>query len=84
MLNKILKLNGVKALNHINLKKIAGGDVTGKGDANENVTWKCYRNDSGSNFFFSSVDLNSATTVCYAIANASNTPIATEPSRTPF
>ncbi len=73
MLKEILNLNGVEKLNNKTLKKIEGGNVKGAGSSNPNITWKCYRNNSGNRFFFSSVDLNSATTVCYAISNAENT-----------
>lgn len=79
MLEKILKVKSVKQLKKSKLKEVFGGDVTGKDDANSNITWKCYRNDSGSNFFFSSVDLNSVTTICYAIPKNSSAPILSNP-----
>jgi len=78
MSQKILKLEGVKNLSKKAKKEINGGHVDGIGTANPNTIWKCYRNDSGNNFFYSSVDLNSPTTVCFAQSNLVTTPVKTQ------
>ncbi len=74
MLKKVLKLNGVQELNNNEQKQTKGGHVGGIGNSNPNISWKCYRNNSGNRFFISPVDLNSPTTVCYPISNGDSAP----------
>lgn len=74
MKNNILNFKGVQKLTKTQQEQTFGGHIGGIGDAKSHITWKCYRNDSGSRFFFSPVDLSSPTTICYAIDNTHSAP----------
>ena len=65
MSKNFLNLNNVQKLSPEEQKEISGGHLSGIGDNNPYVSFKCYRNDSGKRFFISPIDLSSATTVCY-------------------
>ena len=65
MKKNILNLVYAQKLSIEEQKEINGGHLTGIGDNNPYVSFKCYRNDSGSSFFISPIDVSSATTVCY-------------------
>lgn len=60
---------GVTALSKNEQKEILGKELVGT--IYPNLIFKCYRNNSGKNFFWSGVDLSSATTVCYAESRVS-------------
>ncbi|WP_095071279.1 hypothetical protein [Tenacibaculum jejuense] len=74
MKKNILNLNGIKILSKKQQGQTLGGHLTGIGDSKSHITWRCFRNDSGNRYFFSPVDLSSATTVCYPFDNSVNAP----------
>ena len=61
----MLDFKNVKLLGKEEQKEISGGHLSGIGDDNPNVSFKCYRNNSGNRYFISPIDLSSATTVCF-------------------
>ena len=65
MSRNILNLIDVQQLSTEEQKAINGGHLDGIIDDNPNVSFKCYRNNSGNRFFISPIDLSSPTTVCF-------------------
>ncbi|MHC9087230.1 hypothetical protein ACXIHB_00770 [Tenacibaculum sp. IMCC1] len=74
MKKSILKLNGIQKLNTVEQKELVGGHIVNIDKARSHITWKCFRNNSGSTFFLSPVDLSSPTTSCYAYDNTYKAP----------